>query len=127
MERLRTTNDRILAMGFLAAVGVVAMVVAWSGTAPGDLHFVPCLFHALTGIPCPGCGITRAFVALFHGDFAQAWAHHPFVYLLAALAIGTALGPSSLRRAWQSVPGPARSGLLLLGVTLCLTRWALIL
>ena len=27
--------------------------------------FPPCMFHALTGFSCPGCGSTRAVSALF--------------------------------------------------------------
>ena len=26
-----------------------------------------CLFHRMTGIPCPGCGMTRAFFSMAHG------------------------------------------------------------
>lgn len=34
-------------------------------------HIV-CPSRFLTGIPCPGCGMTRAFLALLRGDFAAA-------------------------------------------------------
>lgn len=30
---------------------------------------VPCLFHAVTGLYCPGCGGTRAVQVLFEGKF----------------------------------------------------------
>lgn len=32
----------------------------------------PCVFHGLTGLPCPLCGGTRAARALLRGDFAHA-------------------------------------------------------
>lgn len=35
----------------------------------------------ITGLPCPGCGMTRALIRLLHLDFAGAWQMHPFVYL----------------------------------------------
>lgn len=38
---------------------------------------VVCPFRRLTGLPCPGCGGTHAFVAMAHGDFAAAWAYNP--------------------------------------------------
>lgn len=35
-----------------------------------------CLFRTITGHECPGCGMTRAFVALLHGDVAGAFRHN---------------------------------------------------
>lgn len=33
---------------------------------------IPCIFHKITGLYCPGCGITRAIFALLNLDFKQA-------------------------------------------------------
>jgi len=30
---------------------------------------IPCVFHEITGLKCPGCGITHAMTALIHLDF----------------------------------------------------------
>lgn len=46
-------------------------------------------FHAV-GLPCPGCGMTRATLFLAHGDLRQAVITHAFApFLLIALAIIT--------------------------------------
>ncbi|HEY0503901.1 MAG TPA: DUF2752 domain-containing protein [Lysobacter sp.] len=37
----------------------------------------PCVFHAVTGLHCPGCGLTRMLHALVHGDVARAWSMNP--------------------------------------------------
>ncbi|GAB4468852.1 MAG: hypothetical protein OHK0029_41350 [Armatimonadaceae bacterium] len=37
-----------------------------------------CLFHLLTGLPCPGCGMTRSVVSCAHGNWQTAWSFHPF-------------------------------------------------
>lgn len=37
-----------------------------------------CLFRSFTGIPCPGCGLTRSFIAIARGDFADAISYHLF-------------------------------------------------
>lgn len=31
---------------------------------------MPCPFHAITGLRCPGCGSQRALHALLHGDLS---------------------------------------------------------
>lgn len=36
-----------------------------------------CPFHNLTGLPCPGCGLTRAFVCCAHGQLLAALGYHP--------------------------------------------------
>jgi hypothetical protein len=50
-----------------------------------------CPFANLTGHPCPGCGMTRAALALLSGEWSAALRWHPLspicVPLLAALAL----------------------------------------
>ncbi|MBF0313384.1 MAG: DUF2752 domain-containing protein [Oligoflexia bacterium] len=41
-----------------------------------------CLFHRITGLRCPGCGMTHALVSLSRGDFQSAFYFNPFCYLL---------------------------------------------
>ena len=43
---------------------------------------IPCAFRTLTGVDCPFCGMTRATVALAHGDVAAALAAHPLAPLV---------------------------------------------
>jgi Protein of unknown function (DUF2752) len=60
----------------------------------------PCpLLHAL-GVPCPGCGLSRAALELLRGEWRASLSHHAFApLLLVALGlIGTAsLLPEALR------------------------------
>jgi hypothetical protein len=68
--------------------------------APDSLPALPlCLFRALTGLPCPGCGLTRSFCALLHGHFAEAWALNPFGFVFAGAAILLLSGPLFFRLA----------------------------
>ncbi len=41
-----------------------------------------CPFHALTGLWCPGCGMTRALHALVHGDLLLALHMNPLGMLM---------------------------------------------
>lgn len=48
---------------------------------------IPCLFHALTGLYCPGCGITRMLFSLLELDFYSAYRANPLLFILLILAI----------------------------------------
>ena len=40
---------------------------------------VPCVFHELTGLQCPGCGVTRMILALSRLDLAAAMKANAFL------------------------------------------------
>lgn len=44
-----------------------------------------CTFRRFTGLGCPGCGMTRCFIALAHGDVRAAWSYNPAGLFLFAL------------------------------------------
>jgi hypothetical protein len=55
---------------------------------PDGLPALPlCQFKAVTGKPCPGCGLTRSFSAISHGRLREAAAFNPFGFPLYALAV----------------------------------------
>lgn len=37
---------------------------------------LPCIFMGTIGIPCPGCGMTRALMSAVTLDFAEAFSYH---------------------------------------------------
>lgn len=47
-----------------------------------------CPFALVTHHPCPGCGLTRATLAMLHGDFAAAIRFHPLAPVVAPVLIG---------------------------------------
>ena len=67
-----------------------------SATGLGYLLFVrmtgirvPCIFYTVTGIPCPGCGVTRMCIRLASLDFTGAYAAHPGLFsILPVIAAG---------------------------------------
>lgn len=42
---------------------------------------IGCLFKYATGVSCPACGITRAYVSLLRGDILGAFRYHPLFWL----------------------------------------------
>ena len=47
--------------------------------------FPPCMFHALTGFSCPGCGSTRAVSALLRGDLLTSLKLQPAIFYCALI------------------------------------------
>jgi len=87
-----------------AAAGAIAMLGGASAVwafDPAQTHFLPvCPLFALTGLACPGCGLTRGFHALFHGDALTALDFNAllpiwtivFGYLFASLLLSATRG-----------------------------------
>ena len=77
------------------------------------LGFDVCMLHASTGLPCPGCGMTRAISAFTQGDFTAALGLNPFVLLawptFLVLAVVTLLPEAWCRRFERWVEARDRS------------------
>lgn len=52
-----------------------------------ELPGISCPLRALTGIPCPGCFLTRAVAASLHGDLSTAVHWHPIGPVAAVLLL----------------------------------------
>lgn len=80
---------RLLALGVLAGVLLLPLLAFDWVTAPGPL--VLCPLRAVTGIPCPSCGLTRALAHLERGHWAEAVRFHPFAPLVFLLVLALVL------------------------------------
>lgn len=102
-----TPHDPRLARLY-ARMGLTVLVAAAFGILPAftlglrpALHSF-CLMQALLGLPCPGCGMTRAFVLLREGALGQAFAANPASFALAlVLVLPFALAPLSRISTWS--------------------------
>ena len=67
-----------------AAIAAVVAAIVLYRFDPAQVSFYPrCVFHALTGWQCPGCGTTRALHHLLHGDVAGAFRLNPMLFAVA--------------------------------------------
>ena len=41
---------------------------------------IPCVFHKITSLSCPGCGNSRALISLLHLDFSGAFKYNAFIF-----------------------------------------------
>ena len=60
-------------------VGICAWVGLWVVTGTS------CWIRAIFGIPCPGCGSSRAVAEIFRGDIVGALNFHPLIFLSLAI------------------------------------------
>ena len=68
----------------MVCAGILFFAILFNPAQPGSptLSFYSirlpstCTFHNLTGLPCPGCGLSRSLVAAVHGDIAGSYAFH---------------------------------------------------
>jgi hypothetical protein len=89
-----------------AAIGFSLLMVLQAVLVAGGLKGWPCPFFSVTGCPCPGCGLSRATVALIRGDWRLSLTLHAFApILLAALALlgFSCLLPSQLHQKFSDM------------------------
>lgn len=44
--------------------------------------YIPCLFHKITNLYCPGCGVTRMIISLLKGNLYQAFRYNMLIFIL---------------------------------------------
>lgn len=106
-QPLLTPVFRWLALGVLAATALVT---------PGPLSVDLCILHRTTGLPCPGCGVTRGLMHLAHGEWSEALGANPWALLvwplLAAMALSLLVPEARMERfnAWiaRREPWPSK-------------------
>lgn len=81
--RIAPYASKKLAVFALAGLSALFLVSAFFKPSTGE-YFTICGFKNLTGLPCPGCGLTHSFCALTQGDIGGAFGFNllgPLLYL----------------------------------------------
>lgn len=71
-----------IAWGMSLGLGGLLYLKVW---IPLTKISIPCIFHELTGLYCPGCGITRVVLSLLKWDGLQAFRYNPLLFILLPL------------------------------------------
>jgi len=93
-----------------------------------DLLMPPmCMSRAVYDIDCPGCGLTRSFVHLAHGDWRSSFQSHRLGWLVMALAVFQI--PYRAHLLWGSrrfaIPKPMGNAIIILLILLLVVNWGL--
>jgi hypothetical protein len=72
---------------YFTGIGLIGFVLSYF--TDNLLRLIPpCLFHSITGIPCPACGGTRTGILLSHFQIIDALVQSPLFFLIfIALAV----------------------------------------
>lgn len=76
----------------LASIAVLVVVM--------NILDIACLFKELTGIPCPGCGMTRAYISLLYLDVRSAFHYHPMFWAIPLLVLFYLFDGKLFRQKW---------------------------
>lgn len=71
-----------LVWGSFFAIGTVTYLKVW---VPLTGLSIPCPIHAVTGLYCPGCGMTRSLTELLQLNVDAAFRYNSIVYVLLPL------------------------------------------
>ena len=87
LRRLRISGAEVVAAGGVAGIGAAFLL------SPEHIEDGPviCPFRALTGLPCPGCGLTRSWVYAAHGWWQESFASNAFGMVLVAAILALAV------------------------------------
>ena len=109
--------------GAIVAAGVAAVGVLHLDRLP----FPVCYLKALTGLPCPTCGTTRAMARLFALDLGGAFVMNPLATMVALGIVAWAVVDLLLLmrgRPWSFRVSPAAGTVLRVGaVLLVFANW----
>ena len=87
LEATAPVPSKKLALIALLGLTAVFAVSVLLKPSTGE-YFTVCGFKNLTGLPCPGCGLTHSFCALARGSIGEAFEFNllgPFLYLALVL------------------------------------------
>lgn len=86
----------------LTAVAAAQLGAVWAGVGGW-----PCPVRCATGLPCPGCGLTRGAVALARGEWGESLAAHAFAPVLLVFLAACAFAALLPRRQREAFAGLA--------------------
>ncbi len=80
---IRKRSRQLIAMSCLVVICGILYAIYLQLGGPG----LPCFFHALTGLYCPGCGITHMCLYLISLDLNSAFHSNPGLFVILPLIL----------------------------------------
>jgi hypothetical protein len=107
-------------------LALVAGATLWGACTHRDICL--CAFRGATGLPCPGCGGTRATVSLLRGDVVGALAWNPLVTVVVCFLAMSLLLRLAAGRKVEINLGRRHNAIVLAGaIVLLAANWVYVL
>jgi len=74
-----TPEEQLYKIGLLILMAGSVLAIIYTKVLLPVIPSFPCVFWKLLGVYCPGCGGTRAVLALLQGKFLLSLWYHPIV------------------------------------------------
>lgn len=108
-QKKHMDNNRKVDRADLKAVVVIVMAYLLI-----EAVGITCPIKFMTGISCAGCGMSRAWIAAIHLDFARAFYYHPLFWIIIPAGIWILAGHKMPQKVYQT--GICLICILMLGV-----------
>lgn len=96
-KRIHIILKRFIALAVLI-VSAMSLMVLYNFD-PSAYNFYPkCPFFVLTGFKCPGCGVSRAFYQILHGNIWEALRYNPILAVIIPIGIFYTLSSSHSKK-----------------------------
>lgn len=103
-------NRKISGRGLTLLLVLCVVLCVWTALN------LPCPVRTLLGgIPCPGCGMSRAWLAALRLDFRAAFAFHPMFWSIPILGVQLLFDGRLFRNQWCNLALPVLIAVGLLG------------
>lgn len=121
-----TSHHRLSARQHLhwLAIAPATVLGLMTMASPSDDGLTICPMAFLTGVACPGCGMSRAIAWMFRGDLERSVGYHPLaplVVIISVIALVWALGRRF--RGWRPPRAAALNGGLMVLAVLLMAVW----
>ena len=96
-KRIDINLKRFIALAVLIVIAMSLMVLY--NFDPSTYNFYPkCPLFLLTGFKCPGCGVSRAFYQILHGNIWEALRYNPILAVIIPIGIFYILSSSHRKK-----------------------------
>ncbi len=96
-------SSHLIVLGISVSILLTALTLTTSGSQLrlGQMNLPPlCVLRQTTGLPCPGCGLSRSVVAAAHGNWSESFTYHRLGGVFLLFLVLQAL----YRLAWLGLP-----------------------